>query len=78
MKSVENEIEEWIVKFECLLSKLIWVESKVHFQTEYCSLQTISWQVDVSKYPVEHNGEFPKLIDKDFVKRESSWSLKDN
>ena len=76
LKSVEHEIDEWIIKFEELLSKLIWIESKVHFQTEYCELQTLHWRVDLIKYPKNKADEFPKLIDKECWEFKSTWELK--
>jgi hypothetical protein len=76
LKSVEQEIEEWIIKFENLLSKLIWLESNVHFQTEYCELQTLSWSVDLNKYSIKHDEIFPELIDKKAIEFKSTWDLK--
>lgn len=75
LKSVEYELNEWIVKYEKLLSKLIWLESKVHFQTEYAELQTLSWRVNLNSYKVNHNGEFPKPIDKSCWNFESTWEI---
>ena len=75
-KSIEHEIEEWIIKFENLLSKLIWIEAKVHFQTEYADLQTLNWYVDLNKYGVENDDKFPKLIHKSNWIFESTWELK--
>ncbi|WP_299611260.1 hypothetical protein [uncultured Aquimarina sp.] len=73
LKSVEHEIDEWIIKFEQLLSKLIWIESKVHFQTEYSELQTLCWRVDLNTYKVFHNGHFPNSLDKSCWNFESTW-----
>ncbi|WP_298549279.1 hypothetical protein [uncultured Aquimarina sp.] len=73
LKSVEHEIDEWIIKFEELLSKLIWLESKVHFQTEYSELQTLSWRVDLNIYKVIHDGKFPNVIDNSCWNFESTW-----
>ncbi|WP_298903463.1 hypothetical protein [uncultured Psychroserpens sp.] len=73
LKSVEYELDEWIAKYEKLLSELIWLESKVHFQTEYSELQTLSWSVDLNTYKVIHNGEFPENIDKSCWNFESTW-----
>lgn len=73
LKSVEYELDEWIIKYEKLLSKLIWLESKVHFQTEYSKLQTLTWSVDLNIYKVLHNGQFPMAIDKSCWNFESTW-----
>ena len=75
LKSVEHELNEWIVKYEKLLSELIWLESKVHFQTEYAELQTLNWRVDLNQYEIIHNGKFPKPIDKSCWSFESTWKI---
>lgn len=75
LKSVEHEINEWIVKYEKLLSKLIWLESKVHFQTEYSKLQTLRWRVDLNTYKIIHNEQFPSPIDKSCWDFESTWDI---
>ncbi|MEO1449752.1 MAG: hypothetical protein AAFV07_09480 [Bacteroidota bacterium] len=76
LKSVEHELDEWIIKYEDLLDKLIWFESKVHFQTEYTSLQTLQWSVDLNVYGVQHDGTFPHAIDRSCWKFESTWEAK--
>ena len=73
LKSVEYELDEWLEKFEDLLSKLIWIESNVHFKTEYSELQTLHWRVDLHKYDVRHDGSFPDLINKSQYRFESTW-----
>lgn len=75
LKSVESELNEWIVKYEQLLSSLLWLESKVHFQTEYSALQTLSWRVDLHKYSVKSDDTFPSAIDKSHWIFESTWNF---
>ncbi|WP_196889414.1 hypothetical protein [Aureivirga sp. CE67] len=74
LKSVENEIDEWIEKFESLLSQLIWKESKVHFQTEYCELKTLRQSLDLQKYNVNNEEKLPELIKKKDWKFNSTWN----
>jgi len=47
LKSVELDWSDWKSKFEKLLSSLYFTNAKVHFQTEYSSLETSSWHVDL-------------------------------
>ncbi len=54
-KSIEYEWKEWKDKFEDLLTKLYWLNADVHFKTEYSSIQTFQWDIDLSKWHIEHN-----------------------
>jgi hypothetical protein len=49
-KSIEYEWRAWKEKFENLLTKLIWREAFVHFQTGYADLQIFKWQMDTNKW----------------------------
>lgn len=49
-KSIEYEWMEWKIKFEDLLSRLLWLEADVHFKTEYADIQTFKWRVDLKKW----------------------------
>ncbi len=44
-KSVEYDWKEWKVKFEKLLSELIWSHAEVHFVTEYSGIQSFQWRI---------------------------------
>lgn len=75
LKSVEYELKEWISKFEALLAQLLWRHAKAHFKTEYDDLQTLSWEVDLNKYTVRHDGEFPAPINKSQWVFASTWPV---
>lgn len=75
LKSVEYELKEWVIKYEKLLSELIWLESKVHFQTEYSELQTLTWRVDLNTYDIIHDQSFPIPINKSHWNFESTWDF---
>jgi hypothetical protein len=62
LKSVEQEWGEWRNKFESLLTRLYFMEARVHVQTEYMRLDTSSWKVDLSKYKVLHDASVPRPI----------------
>lgn len=44
-KGLEDHWEEWLVKFEKLLTQLIWYEAKVHIETEWCPEQVCEWRI---------------------------------
>ena len=48
-KSFTYEWKEWKLKFEDLLTKLIWVEADVHV-TEFSETQAFTWTVDLLKW----------------------------
>jgi hypothetical protein len=73
LKSVEMEWKEWKKKFELLLFSLFFLEAKVHFQTEYSSVQTTQWRVDLLKYHVPHDGSIPSIIDPTVCDFESTY-----
>lgn len=62
LKSVEEDWGEWKQKFEALLKKLYWQEANVHFNTEYTTLQTFSWRVDLLKYDFGDKTKMPPAI----------------
>ncbi|MDF2192755.1 hypothetical protein [Paraflavitalea sp. CAU 1676] len=51
-KSFEYDWKEWKRKFEDLLTKLLWTEADVHFQTEYSDIQTFTWHIDLKKWHI--------------------------
>ncbi len=65
LKSVEYEWMEWRVKFEKLLDNLIWCSANVHLDTEYLTLQTHSWHVDLKKYNPDYSNKQIQLIKRD-------------
>lgn len=62
LKSVEQEWGQWKSKFESLLTRLYFMEAKVHVQAEYMRLETSRWIVDLDKYKVLHDGKIPRPI----------------
>ena len=43
-KEVESAWEEWLEKFEMLLSKLFWMSAQVHLQTELVGSYVYAWE----------------------------------
>ncbi len=43
-KAVEYEWDQWIEKFEELLSKMFWVSVTVHLETELSGTHTFTWE----------------------------------
>lgn len=70
-KSIELEWKEWEIKFEELLSKLLWLEATVHLQTEYASLFTFRWHVDLLEWNLSQDN-VTQVIPKEFWKFESN------
>ncbi|MGJ8685118.1 MAG: hypothetical protein ACSHWW_10870 [Nonlabens sp.] len=66
LKSVEYEWKEWKVKFEKLLSELIWSHAEVHFVTEYTEVQTFQWCINSSKLLKENKREITNPIERKF------------
>lgn len=48
-KTIENEIEEWLMKFESIISKMIWLSIKVHLITSYSDSTIFEWSIDLKK-----------------------------
>ena len=44
-KALEDGWEEWLQKFESVLSQLIWYEARVHLITEWYGEQQCEWQI---------------------------------
>ena len=49
-KAVEYEWEQWIQKFEELLSKMYWVSATVHLETELSGTHTFTWEANGSAH----------------------------
>ena len=64
LKSVEYEWKEWKVKFEKLLSELIWAHAEVHFVTEYTGIQTFEWRIKFDEVDREKDIEIVKPFDR--------------
>lgn len=73
LKSVEREWNEWKIKFENLLTNLFFIEARAHFKTEYSSLETSSWRIDLLKYKVKHDNLMPDKILKEHWEFESTY-----
>jgi hypothetical protein len=43
-KAIEYEWEQWINKFEELLSQMYWVSATVHLETELSGTHTFTWE----------------------------------
>lgn len=54
-KAVEYEWEEWLAKFEDLLSGMYWVSATVHLETELSGTHTFTWESNGS-YHAPGNG----------------------
>ena len=72
LKSVEQQWGEWKNKFESLLTRLYFMEARVHVQAEYMELETSTWRVDFSKYEVLHDESNPRPIRLEDFKYEPS------
>lgn len=74
-KSIEYDWVEWKLKFENLLSKLIWSKAEVHFVTEYTGVQTFQWSIDFQKVNIEKDIKSVKPFERRLWKYEGdeSW-----
>jgi hypothetical protein len=61
LKGVEMEWSEWKEKFESLLTKLLWTRAHVHFVTEYNSLQSFEWRIDLLKWSLRGATELKSI-----------------
>ena len=75
LKSVEYEWKEWKVKFEQLLSDLIWSHAEVHVVTEYTTVQTFQWKLKVKEVHKEIDLTDVKPFSKELweYKGEKGW-----
>ena len=75
LKSVEYEWNEWKLKFENLLSELIWSYAEVHFVTEYTGVQTFRWKIKFKEVDIEKVIEVVKPFDRKLweYKGNESW-----
>ncbi len=46
LKGVEYEWEEWLNKFEKMLSRIYWIAANVHIETEWYGLLNYNWKND--------------------------------
>jgi hypothetical protein len=53
-------------KFENLLTTLFFIQTTVHLKTEYSSVETASWNIDLSKYSVKHDNSTPEKMAKEY------------
>ena len=74
-KSVEYEWKEWKIKFEKLLSELIWSYAEVHFVTEYTGVQTFEWRIKFDEVDRERDIDVVKPFDRKLWEYEGdeSW-----
>ena len=68
LKSVEYDWPGLKAKFESLLKSLFWTNAWLHLKTEYSSLETFHWTVDLLKYEIDHQ-KMPAPIN------ESHWEF---
>lgn len=55
-RAIEYEWEQWIEKFEQLLSQMYWVSATVHLETELSGTHTFSWESRGNCH-VPHSGD---------------------
>jgi len=56
-KSIEYEWKAWRLKFEDLLTKLLWTGANVHFRTEYAEVQNFEWYINLNKWHIAYDGD---------------------
>jgi hypothetical protein len=76
-KWFDPEWKEWKLKFEDLLTKLIWLEADVHLKREYSDIETFTWTVDLLKWNLQDK-ESIEPIKKEhwFFEGDTSWEFK--
>lgn len=73
-KSFEQDWKIWKLKFEQLLTRLIWLSADVHFKVEYTGIQTFTWRVDLKKWSLYDKSQIEPVKEEywDFV-GDRSW-----
>jgi hypothetical protein len=66
-KSVEQEWEEWLLKFEAILKKLYWTSVIIHLDAELAGPYTYEWVVDMNLTDTWFSGN---------LQPSSQWSFK--
>lgn len=66
VKGIESEWEEWLNKFENLLTRIHWIEAKIMIETEWFGLLSYHWKNYNSSFD-SNKAAFTVLNDWEFV-----------